>query len=377
MVWQDYLNPLSAPSKNTRYRSNQWGNLVERHLPKHFPNLTHTDIALIGVDTATNIGKHANQVRNCLYQLYNWDAAMQVADLGNIKTGANFADACCCLQEVCSALIRRAILPIIIGESHALCTGQFEGHAELNASTNVVVFDRKVDLLGNAQTPDEHSFLYQLLEHKKLGHFVHAAHQRCFLDPQIQQTLEESDFECYSLGQMRPLQQEAEPFLRKANMVSFDLSCIRFADAPAVLGASAGGLEAEEAFALSRYAGMSNAVHSIGFYGFDASRDTQQQTAQLVAQLIWYFTEGFYQRKSEFPEKDSNNWTRYIVPLKDADHDIVFFKSPKTDRWWMQIPDTRQTQGHVWEPCSYSDYQVACHGEIPDRWLKVLMRAGK
>jgi hypothetical protein len=57
------------------------------------------------------------------------------------------------------------------------------------------------------------------------------------------------------------------------------------------------------------------------------------------------------------------------------DHDIVFYKSLETDRWWFEVPVIRQTKTrHVLISCSMNDYQKACNQEIPDRWLNAFQK---
>ncbi|HHN47664.1 MAG TPA: arginase, partial [Bacteroidales bacterium] len=53
--------------------------------------------------------------------------------------------------------------------------------------------------------------------------------------------------------------------------------------------------------------------------------------------MIWYFLEGFYNRKNEDPTQSLNDFIRYVVPVGDAEEGIVFYRSKKSDRWWMEI----------------------------------------
>ncbi|HZX62395.1 MAG TPA: hypothetical protein VFE66_04200, partial [Bacteroidales bacterium] len=101
-------------------------------------------------------------------------------------------------------------------------------------------------------------------------------------------------------------------------------------------------------------------------------------TAQLVAQMIWYFVEGFYNRPNDFPFKNDEDYIRYRVAITDHKEELTFFKSKKTDRWWMEIPLKSEQrikyQRHYLVPCSYQDYQTACTNDIPDRWWMVYQK---
>ena len=102
-------------------------------------------------------------------------------------------------------------------------------------------------------------------------------------------------------------------------------------------------------------------------------------TSHLAAQIIWYFIEGFYQRKGDFPHKQKDNYKKYNVGIDDNDHSIVFYESLRSGRWWMQVPlnggdSADKYKRHYMLPCSYSDYELASNGEIPDRWWQVYQK---
>ena len=69
------------------------------------------------------------------------------------------------------------------------------------------------------------------------------------------------------------------------------LSEISFADAPANEN-SPNGFSGEEACMLTRYAGMSNQLSSIGIYGYEPQADVNELTAKQIAQMLWYFIDG-------------------------------------------------------------------------------------
>jgi hypothetical protein len=52
----------------------------------------------------------------------------------------------------------------------------------------------------------------------------------------------------------------------------------------------------------------------------------------LIAQIIWYFIEGFHYRSNEYPFGSRENYIKYIVPMEEET--LIFHKSDKTDRWW-------------------------------------------
>jgi hypothetical protein len=51
-----------------------------------------------------------------------------------------------------------------------------------------------------------------------------------------------------------------------------------------------------------------------------------------------------------------------------------FYKSDKTDRWWIEIPfisnGNNKQKRNTLLPCSYDEYLGACNQELPERWWK-------
>src|ERR1700743_1550835 len=67
----------------------------------------------------------------------------------------------------------------------------------------------------------------------------------------------------------------------------------------------------------------------------------------------------------------------YKTSLKHEEHEVVFVKSKKSDRWWMQVP--YPTGGSMNErfhlvPCQYEDYKTAVAGEMPDLWWRTFQK---
>ena len=60
------------------------------------------------------------------------------------------------------------------------------------------------------------------------------------------------------------------------------------------------------------------------------------------------------------------------MPLEDET--LVFYKSDKTDRWWIEIPfisnGHNKLKRNTLLPCSYDEYLGACNQELPERWWK-------
>lgn len=92
----------------------------------------------------------------------------------------------------------------------------------------------------------------------------------------------------------------------------------------------------------------------------------------LAAQVLWYFMEGYAARTGEYPASKIRSYGRFSVLMNDGEQELIFYKSPVSGRWWMEVPVQARPDGRsameVLVPCTQEDYDKACADEIPDRW---------
>jgi hypothetical protein len=125
-------------------------------------------------------------------------------------------------------------------------------------------------------------------------------------------------------------------------------------------------LNGEEICTITRFAGMSQQLSSLGIYGYNSYEDTNQLTALQIAQMIWYFIDGKVKGKTEASLKERESFNEFHTAFNEID--TLFLQSKKTGRWWMQMPNGKLI------PCSQNDYRQAAHNEIPERWFRVQER---
>jgi formiminoglutamase len=299
----------------------------------------------------------------------------KIIDLGNIEKGAAVQDTYVALKYVINDLLKSKILPVIIGGSHDLTYAQYLAYEDLRKPLHFVVADEKIDLYNIEDTIYDENFLMKIFTHSPnyLFNFSIIGHQAYYIHDEALATLERLNFDSYRLGVVRKKMEDIEPILRDADFLSFDMQAIRSADAQGVVNATPNGLYAEEACQIMRYAGLSNRLSSLGIYQYNPAYDYRNQTAILMAQMIWYFVDGFYDRKNDNPAENEEGFIKFIVDISDTEQELVFYKSKLSDRWWMQIHDTKENKTHLIS-CSYNDYKQACSDELPDKWLKSLAR---
>lgn len=320
-------------------------------------------IALIGLNTQA-----ATSLRSALYALQAPASTLIFYDLGDLrKENPDF------LIPVLRELLEAGVLPVLVGAEPTWTRAQYRAHRELQGAVSLAVIDER---LAYQQQPPSNDYLQGILDHPEadLFHLSLLAAQAPFVPGEHFALLDARHHECLRLGALRGDISDAEPLLRDADMLSVQLRALKFSDAPGVADPSPNGLQAEEACQLMRYAGISDKLRSLGLYGLEPENDLRDQTAQLAAQMLWYFLEGFSLRHHDFPIS-SEGMTEYLTDTQSGMH-LSFWKSARSGRWWIQAPARPRggQERHRLIPCTYADYTMASQGDIPDRLLQAFRR---
>lgn len=350
------------------YQPLQWGANIKCATQKSF-DWEDADIVIVGcgemrgADSKASYSNSPNVVRKYLYNMYHWHNAIKIADAGNIRQGATASDTRAALLTVLQEIHQAGKIALVLGGSHDLTFQQYEVYKKAEQMAIVSVADMLIDL-DETEEITSGSFLMDMLTGTPnfTNHYNHIAFQSYYAHPRMLETLDKLRFDFFRLGKVREHIEDMEPVLRTSNIFSFDLSAVRYSDAPSNINGSPNGLSGEEACQLTRYAGMSDPLRSIGIYGFIKEDDVHGMTARLISQMVWYFVDGYLVRKSEAKLTERDEFSVFNITF--TDNDTVFLKSKRTNRWWMKLPD----QSFV--PCSYNDYLVASNDEIPERWLR-------
>lgn len=372
----DFLNPLDNEILQffRGFSSQQLGSKVVFHSAEDFPDLNKIKIAVIGV--LENRGNKnqteevdLSHIRKELYSLFpgNWDAS--IADLGNILAGNSATDTYFALKNVVSSLIKKEIIPIVIGGSQDLTYALYRGYDDLEQMVNLVSIDNKFDFGKENEVVSSNSYLTKIIleEPNNLFNFSNIGFQTYYNSQEEIDLIDKLFFEAYRLGDISNNIAIAEPVFRDADIVSIDLTSIQSSDSGNLTSFRPNGFNGKEICALSRYSGISDKVSLLGIFNHNNSKEE----SVLIAQIIWYFIEGFHYRSSEYPFGSKENYIKYIIPLEE---ELLFYKSNKTDRWWIEIPfisnGNNKLKKSTLLPCSYDEYLTACNQEIPERWWK-------
>jgi formiminoglutamase len=386
MTLSDFFSPIDLEKitpKNGFFNSHL-GMKIHAY-ENDFPDLSNQDfdVAIIGV--ADERGAFNNPgcslgpdyIREKLYSLNEGSFKSKVVDLGNILAGHQLSDTYIALKTVVTELIKLDILPVIIGGSQDLTYAQYLGYEDLEQKVDLLVIDSHfdMDVLSEEESIETNSksYLNKIFLHQPnyLFNFSNLGYQTYFVNQDSLRVMDKLFFDAQRLGEISGAIHLAEPAIRNANMISFDISSIRSSDAVANVNASPNGFYGEEACQITRYAG------SIGFYEFNPVYDQNGQTAMLLAQMIWCFLDGFYNRKKDIPLSPKSDYILYKTSLQEDAHELTFIKSKKTDRWWMQVPypsSGSKNERFHFVPCLYEDYQLAVNGEMPDLWWRTYQK---
>ncbi len=377
----DFLTPINAEILDfvNNLSSQHLGSKVAFHTKDDFPNIKKIKIAIIGVlenrgDSNTIEDVNLDYIRTELYSLYpgNWNAS--IADLGDLLQGDKIEDTYFALHKVTSFLLKNNVIPIIIGGSQDLTYPIYRSYDELEQMVNLVSIDSKFDLGKEEQSLSKNSYLTKIIvdEPNNLFNFSNIGYQSYYNSQEEIDLIEKLYFEAYRLGEISNNISLAEPILRDADFVSIDLKSVKSSDSGNFDDFMPNGFNGKEICALSRYSGISDKVSTLGIFNHNNSK----QESVLIAQIIWYFIEGYHYRSNEYPFSSKENYLKYIVPVDDDE--IIFYKSDKTDRWWIEIPFVLNSNNKLKKqtllPCSHNEYLMTCNQEIPERWWKAIRK---
>lgn len=370
----DFLSPVIVHELNDDegYTDGQMAKHIAIY-EDELPDLDACEIVILGITETRgngllqNSNAAADTIRKHLYQLHYWHTDVHIADIGNVKTGATLNDSYAAIKTVLCELLRLKKKVILLGGSHDITLAQYNAYTELKQSIEATCVDAIINLRGESPIRSE-NFLLDMLtgEPNLVKHYNHIAFQSYFVHPRMLETMDKLRFDCYRVGLVTDNIEEMEPVIRNTNLLSFDISAIKYSDAPANKKCP-NGLTGIEACMLTRYAGLSDNLSSIGIYGYNPDDDLEELTAKQISQMLWYFIDGKSRSKQEAMMEDRNNFNEYNTAF--AEVGTVFLQSKKTNRWWMQMPDKKFTA------CSYNDYLKASNNEIPERWLRMQERS--
>ncbi len=380
-----YFSPLERTEEQNTLKI---GGSVQCHTENGFPEIDKSGVAILYVpEFRGDKGVSGNEInpekfRAFLYDLYlGMDWNMPIYDLGNILPGNELNDTYFAVAQVVAELVKKKVVPVVIGGSQDLTIALYKGYEKLEQTINLCCVDHKLDL-GDPES-DTHSdgFVSQLLLQRPCYLFNHAniGLQAPFASKAEFDLFDKLYFDICRLGEFNSDFKKAEPHLRNSDILSVDFRSIRASELLNVNYSSPNGFYADQMCQITKYAGISDKLTSFGIFNYLPEKHPGT-TSFMVAQMIWYFMDGVSQRKGEFPIGSKKDYLKFTVHLEEIKEDLIFYKSNRSERWWMEVPYPPK-QGVKYErhhlvPCDKEDYELAMNSEIPNLWWKTYQKLG-
>jgi len=334
-----------------------------------FPDLEGYQVALLGVEEERNAVDNEgckdapDAIRHALYPLFNHWPDLKIVDLGNVKSGLRVEDTYYALGEVFLTLLKYHIVPIIIGGSQDLTYPIYKVYENTGKLVNITAIDPRFDIGEEGESLNSESYLSHIILHQPnyLFNYTNIGYQTYYIDNENISLMKQLLFDIYRLGTIKNRPELTEPLLRNADIITIDAAAFCASDVPGLKHGSPNGLSGEDGCKMTRYAGMNQKLTSIGFFNYNPQYDINYQSANNLAEMVWYFLEGFSLRQNDYPTTENrDDFTRYIVHLENYD-DLIFLCHKTSGKWWMEIAEH-------FIPCAKNDYDMAMRNELPDRW---------
>ena len=374
----------SIKLQESTFYNDQIGASIHTYTKDGFPDLTESDVVMFGLNEyrGTNYRNDddqlLNNVRSSFYNLYQGQNRIRIADLGNLKIGHKKSDTIHLLSEVLVECERRNLFAIIIGGSHDMTLAQYDACVVQNKICSLVNIDRSIDFGKSTEESNSKNFMSHIISRSPslLFNFSNIGHQSYFTSVAHHDLIDKLFFDAVRLGDISNDLQEIEPYTRNADFASIDMRSIKMQDFPAQYDGSPNGFDSKEICQIARYFGVSSRLTSLGLYEIFNAKDVNQQSASLIAQMLWCFLDGYFHKMKDVKATDVD-MVKYHVSLRAGEFNAVFYKNKKIDKWWMEIPlltKDSSFQNQCFMPCSYSDYLIASKGEMPNRWWKAFQK---
>lgn len=355
----------------------------EIHTDGSFPDVEKNSIAVFSVPeyrrSSLNDENETYGFRSELYQLNVGDAwNRKIYDLGTILPGETIEDTYYAVSKVVSELVKINVIPVIIGGGHDLTLACYKGFESLEQTVNICAIDSKLDIGEPTEDITADGFVSHLLMQRPcyLFNYANIGMQRPKVKSKEIELFEKLYFDITRLGAFNDDFKRAEPHLRNADIISIDFSSIKNGDTDKLKYMNPNGFRSDQICQISKYAGMSDKLNCFGVFEIDHTHNRSTNT--LLAEMIWYFIDGVNARLGDFPMGSKKNYKKFFVHLEGFKDDLVFYKSNKSERWWMEVSypagEGQKYERHHMIPCDHDDYVAATENNIPDLWWKTLQK---
>ncbi len=332
------------------------------------------DVAIVGISDETNAINNEG-CKNAVYSIRSRFASLRrttgplkIIDLGNVK-GRTLDDKYVAIKEVCDFLLENSIIGIILGGGQDFTFPVIQSLGCKKNDIKIAFIDSCIDVDPGSDFTSK-NYLEKVLEScdSRLEDWSILGLQKYFSGPGQEDFVENNKGELIRLRDLRGEKiVEAEPFLREANIVSFDVGAVECAYVNTINGLNVNGFTGEEACQLAWYSGMGCDCNFFCFHEFNPEIDNSAKGEVLSAQILWHFVEANSCALRELPLDNISIYKTFVVHLHNFNKDIRFYKNKHNNRWWMELEyeDYKKIVA-----CSETDYKIACSGDVPEKWWR-------
>lgn len=374
-----YFKPISDISDAT-------GDLIiDSHIHNEdgFPELKDPGIAIIYVPenrrSESGLSGSNESFREEFYTFSLGDKwNFSIYDLGTIAPGESVEDTYFALSQVVGELVKANITPVIIGGSQDLIISSYKGFESLEQMINICSVDSSLDVGEPSDEIKSNGYVSHLLMQRPcyLFNYANIGMQRLMVPAREVDLFDKLFFDICRLGAFNSDFRIAEPYLRNSDLLSVDFKSIKNSDSDSLRYKNTNGFKSDQICQIMKYAGMSDKMSCVNILGVDPKQS--RSASNLLAQMIWYFADGMAQRVGDFPIGNKLNYKKFHVGLEDFEEDLVFYKSDKSARWWLEVSyptgEGLKYDRHHLVPCNQSDYDNALKNKIPNLWWKTLQK---
>lgn len=377
-----YFAPVNGELE-VNYGEGTLGEKIVKNDASGFPEIQNKSVAIIYVPEYRRLSGSNDTInegfRSSLYELYVGDVwARQIYDLGTIRPGETIQDTYYALSQVITELAKAQVIPIVIGGGQDLTLSCYKGFEPLEQMVNICSIDHSLDIGDPNEEPTANGYVSHLLMQRpcNLFNFANIGMQRPKVKKKEIELFEKLYFDFCRLGEFMDDFKKAEPHLRNSDILSIDFGSIKCVETDSSVYDQPNGFSASQICQLSKYAGISDKLACFGVFNIDPRQN--ENASALLAQMIWYFIDGVHTRMGDFPIGSKIDYKKFIVHLDDFQDDLIFYKSPKSGRWWMEVKypmsEGSKYERHHLVPCDEQDYHNTLENDVPDLWWKTLQK---
>ena len=305
--------------------------------------------------------KDFSRLRKEFYALSSFDFEVSICDLGELISGKTQADTRYVLEEILTFCYNKNAVPVVIGGSVDLSYALFSALNFHQKGINYAHISNVASLSNEGEEISEANYLHKILTKKEasLRNFHLLGYQRHLNEIALLKLMKEVDFDVLRLADMMNTTEKAEPFFRRADMVTLNCDAVESFSEAFSTNPQVNGLNRREICAYMKEIGLSENLKTFGVFNFNIHSESALNH-QLMAQMLWYLIEGINIQRTHPKER---SYDTFVVLIDNRE--FSFKRDTFSGLWYF----AKGKDVKKWIPCSREDYENAKRGELNKRFL--------